>query len=112
MESLGAKRSDIHAVVGPCINQDNYEVGPEFMEQFLAQSKDHARFFAEGRDDRQHFDLKAYVRARLISFGVGQAEALPDCTYAAPDRYFSYRYNSHNGLGDYGRNISAIAITA
>lgn len=112
MESLGAKRADIHAVVGPCISQDNYEVGPEFMEQFTAHSKDNTRFFTSGRDDRMQFDLKAYVRARLLGFGVGKAEALPDCTYAAPDRYFSYRYNSHNGLGDYGRNISAISITA
>lgn len=111
MESLGADRANIRAVVGPCISQNHYEVGPEFKAQFIAQNPKHARFFIPGKGDRVHFDLKAYVTNRLISFGVGQADALPDCTYDAPKDYFSYRYNNHNGLGDYGRNISAIMLS-
>ena len=39
MEQLGADRSRITAVLGPCIGPEAYEVGPEFEATFLAQSK-------------------------------------------------------------------------
>ena len=32
MEDLGAQRQDICAVIGPCISQKAYEVGPEFLK--------------------------------------------------------------------------------
>ena len=35
MESLGARREDTAAVIGPCISQRAYEVGPEFLDAFL-----------------------------------------------------------------------------
>ena len=46
MEKLGAERSRIAAALGPTIRQPNYEVGPEFVERFLAADADNARFFA------------------------------------------------------------------
>ncbi len=36
MERLGAKRNRIIAALGPTIRQPNYEVGPEFVERFVA----------------------------------------------------------------------------
>ena len=35
MESLGARRENIVAVLGPSIGPDNYEVGPEFVARFV-----------------------------------------------------------------------------
>src|SRR6185437_17049539 len=46
MEKLGAERSRIAAALGPTIRQPNYEVGPEFVERFLAADKNNERFFA------------------------------------------------------------------
>ena len=45
MESLGAKRDNICAVIGPSISQRAYEVGPEFLERFLDNDPESARFF-------------------------------------------------------------------
>ncbi|MCL4143510.1 UNVERIFIED_CONTAM: hypothetical protein GTU68_059012, partial [Idotea baltica] len=36
MEALGAKRGETKAVIGPSISQRAYEVGPEFMDEFMA----------------------------------------------------------------------------
>jgi copper oxidase (laccase) domain-containing protein len=33
------------------------------------------------------------------------------CTYADPERFYSYRRTTHRGEPDYGRLISAIALT-
>ncbi len=116
MESLGAHRNNIHAVLGPCISQPSYEVGPEFRDSFVAENESHDRFFKLGamKEDgerRPHFDLKRFILARLRNAGLTRIDALPDCTYAQPDDYFSYRYNTHKGISDYGRNISAIMLT-
>jgi YfiH family protein len=112
MESLGAARENIHAVLGPCISQDSYEVGHEFRDTFAAENEAHDRFFRLGTNRKPHFDLKRFILAKLRKDGLTKIDALPDCTYAQPDDYFSYRYNTHNGISDYGRNISAIMLKA
>jgi YfiH family protein len=112
MESLGARRSNIRAAVGPTISQSAYEVGPEFEAQFVAQSSDNARFFTTppGRD-RAHFDLPGFCRDRLASLGLAAAEDLAICTYADESLLFSYRRKTHRKQTDYGRQISAIVLT-
>jgi copper oxidase (laccase) domain-containing protein len=47
----------------------------------------------------------------LTRAGVGQVEDLGLCTYADPQRFFSYRRATHRREGDYGRHINAIALT-
>ncbi len=110
MEGLGARRGDISAVIGPAISQAAYEVGPEFLEEFIAEDPANTRFFANGADGRYMFDLPAYGLERLRAAGVGQAEWTRHCTYADPARFFSYRRSCHAGEADYGRLISAIRL--
>ena len=112
MESLGAQRENICAVLGPCISQDSYEVGHDYRDSFVAENEAHDRFFRLGPNQKPHFDLKRFILAKLRDEGVEQIDALPDCTYAQPEAYFSYRYNTHKGIGDYGRNISGIMLKA
>lgn len=110
MESLGAARENIHAVLGPCISQDSYEVGHDYRDTFVAENESHDRFFKLGPNQKPHFDLKRFILAKLRKDGLVKIEALRDCTYAQPDTYFSYRYNTHQGVQGYGRNISAIML--
>jgi YfiH family protein len=109
METLGADREDIQAVIGPCISQRAYEVGPEFFERFQDDDPANARFFANGNDDRMQFDLPGYGVHRLRMAGV-EAEWIRHCTYSDPDRFFSYRQSVHNSDPDYGRLISTIRL--
>ena len=110
MEALGADRTNIAAVIGPCISQAAYEVGPEFMDRFLTDDPEHSRFFAGGTDDRVQFDLPAFGLHRLRSAGVAQAEWSRHCTYSDPDRFYSYRRSVHHKEADYGRLIAAIRV--
>jgi len=110
MEALGANRSNTAAVIGPCISQAAYEVGPEFMETFLADDPDNARFFSGGKGDRAQFDLPAFGLHRLREAGVGQAEWSRHCTYSDAGRFYSYRRSVHQKEADYGRLISVIRI--
>lgn len=110
MEELGSRRDNIHAAVGPCIGQPDYEVDQAFRARFLEDDPDNRRFFVEGDGGKPHFDLEAYVVHRLILAGIGEIEALNLDTYGDPDRFYSYRRASHRGESRYGRQLSAIAL--
>lgn len=106
----GATRENIAAVIGPTISQAAYEVGPEFFDTFMAEDPQYARFFANGQGDRLQFDLPAFGLHRLRAAGVGHAEWTRHCTYADPQRFFSYRRATHAKEADYGRLITAIRL--
>lgn len=111
MEKLGAKRARIAAALGPTIRQANYEVGPEFLERFLAADPANVRFFSPSkREHHAMFDLGGYIADRLARVGIGDFEDLGLCTYADPERFYSYRRMTRLGEPDYGRHINAIAL--
>jgi polyphenol oxidase len=109
MVRLGARREDIRAVIGPTISQTAYEVGPEFLADFLQDDPRNGRFFLAGEGDRALFDLPAYGLSRLRNAGVS-AEWTRHCTYRDPERFFSYRRATHAAEADYGRLISVIRL--
>ncbi|MGA9501539.1 MAG: laccase domain-containing protein, partial [Pseudolabrys sp.] len=105
-------RSRIVAALGPTIRQPNYEVGPEFVERFVAADSGNARFFAPAqRDGHAMFDLTGYIAERVRGAGIAQFEDLGLCTFAEPERFFSYRRTTQRGEPDYGRHVNAIALT-
>ncbi len=113
MEALGGKRSRIAAALGPTIRQPNYEVGPEFVDRFLATDTTNARFFRPAeRDGSVRFDLTGYIAERVHRAGIDEFEDLGHCTFAEPERFYSYRRMMRLGEPDYGRHINAIALAA
>ena len=110
MERRGAARADTSAVIGPTISQAAYEVGPDFLDDFLAEDPESQRFFANGDGDRYLFDLPGYGLHRLRIAGIGAAEWTRHCTYRDATRFYSHRRARHAGEADYGRLISAIRL--
>jgi polyphenol oxidase len=111
MERIGADRARLVAAIGPMIRQSNYEVGPEVVDQFLAEHRGNARFFAPSARQRHAlFDLAGYIADRLQRAGISQVEDLGACTYADAGRFFSYRRATHRAEADYGRHVNAIAL--
>lgn len=110
MVDLGASREGITAVIGPTISQRAYEVGPEFMDNFMNEDPAFARYFTQGEGDRLLFDLPGFGLNRLRAAGVGHAEWTRHCTYSDPQRFYSYRRTTHAKEADYGRLIAAIVL--
>ncbi|HTM72576.1 MAG TPA: peptidoglycan editing factor PgeF [Pseudolabrys sp.] len=112
MERLGAKRIRVAAALGPTIRQSNYEVGPEFIERFLAADTANGRYFKPSeREDHAMFDLCGYIAQRVDQAGITQFEDLGLCTYEEPERFYSFRRSTHRNEPDYGRHINAIALS-
>ncbi|MCW9034952.1 MAG: peptidoglycan editing factor PgeF [Alphaproteobacteria bacterium] len=112
MEELGAKRSNIIAAIGPCITQRSYEVGGEFLFNFLAEDDNNRLFFNNSRTEGYFmFDLVGYVSKKLGEMMVKEIISTPCDTYSEERRFFSYRRTCHIGESDFGRGLSAIALS-
>ena len=112
MISLGAKVDRISAAVGPCIARASYEVDHGFAERVLVDDADNDRFLSDGPNGKPHFDLEAYVVARLAAAGIRRIEAAGLDTYALEDRYYSYRRATHRIEPTYGRQLSLIGLAS
>ncbi len=110
MESLGASRAHIAAVIGPCIGRASYEVDDGFVQHFLTDDPANERFFAAGKPGHAMFDIAAYVAARLAAAGVTRIAIGGQDTYAEGQDYFSYRRACHKGDNTYGRQLSVIGL--
>lgn len=109
MEKLGAARHNIAAVIGPCIAQQSYEVGPEFLVRFNLH--DQEQYFARSTREGHHmFDLPGYVAGQLRSARVQHIAMLAMDTCSNEEEFFSYRRATLRDEPDYGRQISAIML--
>ena len=111
METLGARRPAITAALGPCIRRESYEVATDFHDAFVGEEPASAALFAPGaRAGRFQFDLAGYVAERLRTIGITALAVLPHDTCADAELFFSYRRVTLDGGGDYGRQLSTIAL--
>ncbi len=112
MIALGACRSRIVAAVGPCIQRQSYEVGPEFRHLFIEDEPANGDLFEPAVRPGHHlFDLPAYVARRVAESAVVAIDVLPFDTCADPECFFSYRRTTLTGGGDYGRLLSSVALS-
>jgi len=111
MQKAGAEKRTIRAVIGPCIGRKSYEVSEDFKKPFLTQHPGSENYFHKGRrKGHLMFDLPGYIKRRMQIMGVSRVSDVRKDTYANESYYFSYRRSVHRGEGDYGRQVSVIAI--
>ncbi len=106
MRSKGAV--GIRAIIGPCIQQQSYEVGADLRDAVLARNAAHSRFFGPGISaEKWQFDLSGYCAARLASVDI-PASILPRDTFAEEQKFFSHRRRSLRKEPVLGHQISVI----
>jgi purine-nucleoside/S-methyl-5'-thioadenosine phosphorylase / adenosine deaminase len=129
---FGSRPEDIHAAIGPGIQNCSFEVGEEVEERFHSQFEYAAELFhrvqesdavrerypmlfmnqrAPGHGDpciKLHLDLREANRRQLLAAGVPEANitALKDCTVCQPRKFFSHRAES----GKTGRQMALVGI--
>ena len=113
MGEMGAPAERIVACVGPCIQQHSYEVGAPLRRQFMEADENNSQYFRDAeRSGHFMFDLSGYVTHCVEAAGVAGVERLQLDTYSREQDFFSYRRATHRGESDYGRQLSAIALSA
>ena len=111
MLKIGAETRHIHAAIGPCIHQESYEVGNEFWEKF--HPVDREKFFIPGnRPEKFQFDLPGFVEKKLRELQLKSVTHVNRNTMTDETHFFSYRRKTIRNEPDYGRQLSAIMLTA
>jgi polyphenol oxidase len=97
LRGLGVAPDRVLAWLGPAIEQDAYEVGPEVREQFLARSADNEHAFKQNARGRWQADLYDLARLELARLGVTQVFGGGLRCFEDRDRFFSYRRDGTTG---------------
>jgi polyphenol oxidase len=107
MEKIGAKRSQIYATLGPTIQQENYEVGPEFPD--LINETYDTYFYPSDRQGHHYFNLPHYICQQLRKEGLAHVYDMR-CNTFSGNFASRRRYLSDGNKEISVSNLSAIAI--
>jgi YfiH family protein len=112
MTKQGVTPDQIEAVIGPAIQQANYQVGDDLRHAVLVAHDDAEVFFDpdQDMDGKYRFDLPGFVQSRLRKAGLVKVTDLGIDTYGESSGMFSHRHATHAELPDSGRQISVIGI--
>jgi len=110
MLQLGAQIENMHAAIGPAMQQPYYEVKEDFRANFQSNSPIDTQAFFRELGNKLYFDTPGYIQARLRARGIAYIDQHEDDTFSAPEHYFSYRRSCRWGEGDYGRQIAVITL--
>jgi polyphenol oxidase len=111
MIDMGVDPSTVKAAIGPCIAQDNYEVGAEVHDEFTSASSDNERFFKSSVTSGKYMlNLPGVVWAQLVAAKLGGVDNLDLNTYQREEDFFSCRRSFHRGESVFGCMLSAIAL--
>ena len=108
---LNSNNNDLIAVVGPCINKDNYKVQIDFFKKFVDQEKINENFFQKISDAQYNFDLRSFINKELTNLNIKKIENIEMDTFSQKELFYSYRRSCLNREQDYGRCISVILMT-
>ena len=87
----------LQAWLGPAIGPAHFEVGEEVRAAFVARDREDAAAFVANARGRWQCTLQALARARLRALGIDSLHGEPSCTYADPQRFYSYRRDGITG---------------
>jgi len=109
IDEMGSNGTNLHAIIGPGISMDCFEVGDEVYEAFLLAGfpmKRIARLYPSSRGgERWHLDLWEANKWLLEEMGVNDIHVARICTRSTTD-YYSARRETINT----GRNYNCIMI--
>ena len=108
---LNSNNNDLIAVVGPCINKDNYKVQIDFFKKFVDRDKINENFFQKINDVQYNFDLRGFINNELTNLNIKKIENIEMDTFSQRELFYSYRRSRLNREQDYGRCISVILMT-
>lgn len=92
MQALGAETHNIDIIVGPCIQQQSYEVDDKFFAVFMEEKASNRSFFIPSKNpDRYMFDLPRYVKAKLSAYSPKNIFDMEINTFESQEDFFSYR---------------------
>ena len=108
---LGSNNNNLVVVIGPCIKEENYQVGQEFYNNFIVHDKKNEVFFKKTNNQKFTFDLRGFINNEITNLNIKNVENIEKDTFSEVKNFYSYRRSLINREKDYGRCISVILMT-
>ena len=97
VEALQCPPAELMAWLGPAIGPQHFEVGDEVRDAFVTRHATAVDAFTRQAGGGWHADLYRLARIRLQSAGLLAVYGGGLCTYADPDRWYSFRREAVTG---------------
>lgn len=75
---------------GPCIQQDQYEVGADFVENYLQKHPTSINAFTPIKNGKSQASLYEMAKTQLNNYGISNISLSNECTFI-DDKYYSWR---------------------
>ena len=102
---------ELVAIVGPCMEKQNFEVSADLKNLFINSSKKYDNFFSNSiKSNKYLFDMRGLINFQIQESGVKNIHNIKKDTYSNNQLFFSHRYSVHNGCNPTGRMINIIGF--
>lgn len=102
---------NIHAIIGPSIQQKSYEVDENYYQNFVSDDQTCKDFFIKSKKYMYYmFDLSGYVRHKIEQENIEIFSHSKDDTCTEEEKYPSYRRSTLNPEDPYNSNILSTII--
>jgi len=97
IDAMDTAAGDLMVWFGPAISQQAFEVQDDVRDAFVSKDEDSAACFKTNERGRYQADLYGLARLKLTKAGVENMYGGSFCTYADPERFYSYRRDGSTG---------------
>ena len=112
LKKICKSTKDIVAIIGPCLNQENFEVNENFKKQFIKKNINYKMYFKKNfNNNRIYFDMRGLIEQQLRESFINNVFHVNKDSYTEESLFFSHRRTMHKRALITGRMINIIGFT-
>lgn len=111
IKKIQPKSNKLIAIIGPCLNKENFEVTNEFKKKFILVNSEYKIFFRnDGKRNKCFFNMRGLINLQLKKNKINSIENIDIDTYKNLELFYSHRRSTHNNSLPTGRMINIIGF--
>ena len=111
IEKIIKSSKNIIAIIGPCINQKNFEVDENFKKKFIIKNSNYEKFFRKNIESNKiYFNMRGLIEKQLRESFINNIFHVNKDTYTEESLFFSHRRTTHRSALLTGRMINIIGF--
>ena len=111
LKNISRSLKNAVAIIGPCLDQENFEVDETFKEKFIRKNLYYKTFFGKkAGNNKIYFDMRGLIDLQLRELSINDIFHVNKDTYSEENLFFSHRRAKHRDALPTGRMINIIGF--